>query len=277
MPELPEVETVRRGLQRLVVGKTIANVNVLYAKTILAPAVADFCAQLRGKKFTQIDRRGKYLLLRLDNEMTIVSHLRMEGKYFFKPQPTTPEKHTHVVFQFTDQTELHYNDTRKFGRMQLVQTAAVATLPAIKKLGVEPLTKDFQAASFYAGLQRHHKAIKPTLLDQTVVCGLGNIYVDEVLWQAKINPQTPADEITQEQCAQLIPIIQKELRASIAQGGTTVHSYKDAFAKTGMFQDQLKVYGREGEPCLRCHTPLVKIKLAQRGTHFCPHCQPLKK
>lgn len=273
MPELPEVETVRRGLERLIIDKKIVDVAVFYEKMIEQMTGAEFKQALVGAKFTQIKRRGKYLLLQLDNDQTIVSHLRMEGKYFYHQAPCQPEKHTHVVFSFEDNSQLHYNDSRKFGRMRLVASAGVKDLPAIKKLGVEPLGKDFTPGQFKAGLSRHHKAIKPTLLDQTVVCGLGNIYADEVLWQAKINPTTPADEITLKQVKQLIPIIQDELRRSIAMGGTTVKSYTDATHHTGAFQSQLDVYGRTGEPCRRCHTPIKKIKLAQRGTHFCPHCQ----
>ncbi|HJE15896.1 MAG TPA: DNA-formamidopyrimidine glycosylase, partial [Lapidilactobacillus dextrinicus] len=180
MPELPEVETVRRSLLGLIQNKTIKDIHVYYAKIIVGdPEV--FVTALQERKLLTIDRRGKYLLFRFDHDLTMISHLRMEGKYFVR-QSTEPEnKHVHVVFEFTDGSVLQYQDVRKFGRMQLVQTGTEAQVSGIKALGPEPFSRDFKVDSFYTALRRHHKAIKQVLLDQHVVTGLGNIYVDEVL------------------------------------------------------------------------------------------------
>ncbi|WP_125765823.1 bifunctional DNA-formamidopyrimidine glycosylase/DNA-(apurinic or apyrimidinic site) lyase [Levilactobacillus mulengensis] len=275
MPELPEVETVRRGLTSLVAGATIDHVDVFYRKMV-TPDAEVFTAELIGRKIERIDRRGKYLLFRFSGELTMVSHLRMEGKYDVQPQGSPVIKHTHVIFYLTDGRELRYNDTRKFGRMQLVPTGDEATaLPSLGKLGPEPTDEALTLAYMQQIFGKSHKVVKPFLLDQSKIAGLGNIYVDEVLWLSKINPLTPADELSTDQLATLRRNIIDELAQAIKGHGTTVHSFSTAFGETGQFQNHLHVYGREGEPCERCGTEIVKIKVAQRGTHYCPHCQPV--
>lgn len=274
LPELPEVETVRRSLIPLIAGKKIAKVALYYPKIVNGDSQL-FQAILAGRTFETIDRRGKYLLFRFDKNLTMISHLRMEGKYYLEPNTTPHNKHVHVVFELTDGTSLQYQDVRKFGRMQLVDTGTENQVAGIKLLGPEPLGPDFTVAEFYQGLQRHHKAIKPVLLDQKVVTGLGNIYVDEVLWLSKINPLIPANQLTLAQVTILHQQIIAELTKAVAAGGTTIRSYVDASGHSGHFQFDLNVYGEEGQPCSRCQTTIVKIKVGGRGTHFCPHCQPL--
>lgn len=275
MPELPEVETVRRGLTRLVQGATIAHVEVRYPKMV-TPDADVFTAELISRKIERIDRRGKYLLFRFSGDLTMVSHLRMEGKYDVQPEGSPVSKHTHVIFHLTDNRELRYTDTRKFGRMQLVPTGEETTLaPSLGKLGPEPTAETLTLAYMVKIFGKSHKVVKPFLLDQTRIAGLGNIYADEVLWLSKINPLTPVDTLTSSQLSGLRQNIIDEMALAIGGYGTTVHSFSTAFGEAGQFQNQLHVYGREGEPCERCGTELVKIKVAQRGTHFCPHCQPL--
>lgn len=275
MPELPEVETVRRGLTRLVQGATIAHVEVRYPKMV-TPDADVFTAELISRKIERIDRRGKYLLFRFSGDLTMVSHLRMEGKYDVQPEGSPVSKHTHVIFHLTDNRELRYTDTRKFGRMQLVPTGEETTLaPSLGKLGPEPTAETLTLAYMVKIFGKSHKVVKPFLLDQTRIAGLGNIYADEVLWLSKINPLTPVDTVTPSQLSELRQNIIDEMALAIGGHGTTVHSFSTAFGEAGQFQNQLHVYGREGEPCERCGTELVKIKVAQRGTHFCPHCQPL--
>lgn len=275
MPELPEVETVRRGLTRLVQGATIAHVEVRYPKMV-TPDADVFTAELISRKIERIDRRGKYLLFRFSGDLTMVSHLRMEGKYDVQPEGSLVSKHTHVIFHLTDNRELRYTDTRKFGRMQLVPTGEETTLaPSLGKLGPEPTAETLTLAYMVKIFGKSHKVVKPFLLDQTRIAGLGNIYADEVLWLSKINPLTPVDTLTPSQLSELRQNIIDEMALAIGGHGTTVHSFSTAFGEAGQFQNQLHVYGREGEPCERCGTELVKIKVAQRGTHFCPHCQPL--
>jgi len=274
MPELPEVETVRRGLTQLVAGATIDHVAVFYAKMV-RPDAEIFTADLIGRKIEKVDRRGKYLLFRLSGNLTLVSHLRMEGKYDVQPAGSPVPKHTHVIFYLKDHRELRYNDTRKFGRMRLVETGTEGTaLKSLGKLGPEPTEETLTLAYMQRVFGKSHKVVKPFLLDQSKIAGLGNIYVDEVLWLSKINPLTPADTLTQDQLETLRQNIIAEIARAIKVHGTTVHSFSTAFGETGNFQNHLHVYGHDGEPCERCGTEIVKIKVAQRGTHFCPHCQP---
>lgn len=274
MPELPEVETVRRGLLKIAKGRKINAIDVYYGKTITND-VEEFRQALIGQTIEDIDRRGKYLLFRFSNHLTMVSHLRMEGKYFNQPIGGPLDKHTHVVFQFTDGSELCYHDTRKFGRMTLVKTGAEMTVGGLKTIGPEPTAKDFKLDFFKRELSKSRGKIKPFLLNQHHVAGLGNIYADEVLWMSKINPEQPANTLTDQQVVSLHDNIIKELAQAIKYKGTTVHSFTNAFGDAGAFQERLNAYGHGGDQCPRCGTEMVKAKVAQRGTTFCPHCQPL--
>lgn len=278
MPELPEVETVRSGLIHLVENKTIAKVDVKWAKIIEFPTVEDFCRELIGQRIETIKRRGKFLLFKLTN-FDLISHLRMEGKYeyFSEDEIVQPDKHTHVVFTFSDGSQLHYNDVRKFGRMILVEKGQGVLYKGIQQLGPEPVEEEFSLIDFEKDLQRSSSFIKPLLLNQKVVAGLGNIYTDEALWLAKIHPQQPAQTLNKKEIKCLYQAIIEVLARAVKAGGTTVRTYKNALGKAGQFQIELKVYGKTNEPCLRCQTPIEKIKVAQRGTHFCPHCQKLKR
>lgn len=276
MPEMPEVETVKRTLLPLIKGKTIKEVTVWYPKIITGDA-KEFKRQLVGKKITTIDRYAKYLLIRLSGNLTVVSHLRMEGKYRLVKINTKKDKHDHVQIVFSDNSALRYNDVRKFGRMQLIKTGTEKEKTGISKLGAEPNSAAFTVSYLQNGLARKKKNIKNTLLDQSVVAGLGNIYVDEVLWETKIHPLSQANTIPAERVAQLHDNINSLIELAIAERGTTIHTYLDANGKTGGFQKMLQVYGHKGEPCVRCGTPLEKIKVNGRGTTFCPKCQVIYK
>lgn len=272
MPELPEVETVRKGLNQLVCQKTISQVEVFWPRIIENDSVEFFCEKLQGQTILQVLRRGKFLIFKL-SEGCIISHLRMEGKYHFYAQATHPNKHEHVVFHFTDGTNLHYQDVRKFGRMIYLSKEAVTNYFAAKKLGPEPTEEMFDLATFTSKVKSAKKKIKPLLLNQQLVVGLGNIYVDEALWQAKIHPETMAFDLSNEQIQQLHQAIIEVLQRAIVAGGTTIRSYVNALGDAGNFQVALNAYGQTGKPCKRCQTPIVKIKVEQRGTHFCPTCQ----
>ncbi|MGX7051685.1 bifunctional DNA-formamidopyrimidine glycosylase/DNA-(apurinic or apyrimidinic site) lyase [Leuconostoc palmae] len=273
MPELPEVETVRRGLENLIIGGQIKNVKIPYPKVINGDSQA-FIAGVLNTEFTRIDRRGKYLFIRLSNGHTIVSHLRMEGQYSVESITSKPHKHTEIIFELTDNRAVFYNDTRRFGRMTLTTTNhEMIDVPTLGKLGPEPteseLTLDYMVNAF----SRSKKAVKSFLLDQNQIAGIGNIYADEVLWQSKIHPEVSANKLSVEQLAELRKNIIDEMSRAIAHHGTTVHSFSNVFGEVGNFQNQLQAYGRVGLPCLRCGTPMVKIKVGQRGTTFCPQCQ----
>ncbi|MBV7390327.1 DNA-formamidopyrimidine glycosylase [Enterococcus sp. ALS3] len=276
MPELPEVETVRIGLEALVKNKTIQKVEVLWPRIIESPEVEQFAIELIGETIQDVKRRGKYLIFEFD-DFDMVSHLRMEGKYEYFPEETVLDKHSHVRFIFTDGSELIYHDVRKFGRMALLPKGQGENYKGILQLGPEPTTEEFAFAPFYQKLQKSTTMIKPLLLNQKVVAGLGNIYVDEVLWLAKIHPMQPAKSISKQAAKKLHQAIITVISEAKKAGGTTIRTYLNALGEAGHFQQKLNVYGQTGLPCKRCQTPIIKIKVAQRGTHLCPHCQKLKQ
>lgn len=276
MPEMPEVETVRRSLVPLVKGKTIKKVTLWYPNIVTSDH-GEFVQELPGKKIIDIDRYAKYLLFRLSDNLTIVSHLRMEGKYHLVSANAPKDKHDHVEFEFTDGSALRYNDVRKFGRMQLIDTGTEKQVTSIGKLGLEPNSPEFTAEYLSSKLKTKKKNIKNSLLDQTVVAGLGNIYVDEVLWQSGIHPLSIANKIPQDKVKLLHKNINTEINRAIELRGTTVHTYLDANGQIGGFQECLQVYGHAGEKCAKCGTILEKIKVSGRGTTFCPKCQVMYK
>ena len=271
MPELPEVETVRRGLEQLVVGKTIASVTCCYPKMIVT-GLEEFETRLPGQTIIAMRRRGKYLIFQLTDNV-LVSHLRMEGKYFYYADAVPERKHAHVFFEFTDGGTLVYEDVRKFGTMELLQESDLPAYFASKKLGPEPREADFALADFAQALSKSKKPIKSHLLDQTLVAGLGNIYVDEVLWRAQVHPARPSSGLTAQEVKAVHDFTIQVLAQAVEKGGSTIRSYSNAFGEDGTMQDYHMVYGKTGQPCPRCGTPIEKIQLGGRGSHFCPHCQ----
>ena len=271
MPELPEVETVRRGLEKLILGKTIQSVEVKYPKMIQTDLDA-FRQDLPGQEIRSMGRRGKYLLFHL-TDLVLISHLRMEGKYFFYPDEVPLRKHAHVFFHFTDGSTLVYEDVRKFGTMEVIIPELVDSYFLAKKIGPEPTEADFKAPAFQAALKKSKKPIKSALLDQKLVAGLGNIYVDEALWRARIHPARPADSLKSAEVKRLREQIIEVLQLGIEKRGSTIRTYRNALGEDGTMQDFLQVYGKTGQPCARCGSPIEKIKLGGRGTHLCPHCQ----
>ncbi|MGE7766512.1 DNA-formamidopyrimidine glycosylase [Peribacillus sp. NPDC096540] len=276
MPELPEVETVRRTLEQLVLGKEIKEVSVFWPKIIKAPEpVEQFQDALRGQTIQRIGRRGKFLIFTLD-DYAMVSHLRMEGKYGVHPKEEPYDKHTHVIFTFTDGSELRYRDVRKFGTMHLFTKGEELEQMPLLHLGPEPLSEEFTVEDLSAKLARTNRKIKPVLLDQTVVVGIGNIYVDESLFRSGIHPERKASSLTLDEIKKLHSDIIATLGEAVEKGGSTIRSYINSQGQIGMFQQELNVYGRKGENCKTCGTPLEKLVVAGRGTHICPLCQPLK-
>ncbi|WP_141993895.1 DNA-formamidopyrimidine glycosylase [Bacillus sp. B4EP4a] len=276
MPELPEVETVRRTLEQLVLGKEIKEVSVFWPKIIKAPEpVEQFQDALRGQTISGIGRRGKFLIFTLD-DYSLVSHLRMEGKYGVHPKEEPYDKHTHVIFTFTDGSELRYRDVRKFGTMHLFAKGEELERLPLLHLGPEPLSEDFTVEGLSAKLARTNRKIKPVLLDQTVVVGIGNIYVDESLFRSGIHPERIASSLSLQEIKTLHAEIIATLGEAVEKGGSTIRSYINSQGQIGMFQLELNVYGRKGENCKICGTPLEKLVVAGRGTHICPSCQPLK-
>ena len=280
LPELPEVENVRQGLEAIVVGETVEKVEVRWPHIIESPEPNDFRKRLMGQTIERIDRRGKFLIFYFTKD-AMISHLRMEGKY----QLVEPEKvgrlprrtkHMHIIFHMKSGRKLIYHDVRKFGRMSLVEKGSEFEHKSLSKLGPEPTADDFKLEDMQKFLTRRTKAIKGVLLDQQVVVGLGNIYADEVLFQAKIHPLNPANRLTDDEEIRLHESIIQIMDNATRNGGTTIRTYQNAFGDAGTYQNHLKVYGKDGTACPNCGTEIEKIKVAGRGTHYCPVCQPMK-
>lgn len=273
MPELPEVETVRKTLRNLVLDKKIDSISVYWPKIIRYPLeVEQFTDALKGETIVEIGRRGKFLII-YTNQYALVSHLRMEGRYglFAKDEPY--DKHTHVIFEFTDGTELRYRDVRKFGTMHLYNKGEEFQQPPLIGLGPEPFAEEFTKEYLDHVLKKTSRKIKPALLDQKLVVGLGNIYVDEALFRAGIHPERLASSLSTEEVARLHQEIVATLQEAVKMGGSTIRSYVNSQGEIGMFQLELYAYGRKGEACKKCGTPMEKMVVGGRGTHFCPHCQ----
>ncbi|RYG74884.1 DNA-formamidopyrimidine glycosylase [Lentibacillus lipolyticus] len=276
MPELPEVETIKETLKRFVINKTIANVSVYWPNIVKRPDDAErFKHQLAGQTIRDISRKGKFLLFQLDDTV-LVSHLRMEGKYSVHPAFEPVKKHTHVILAFNDGEELRYNDVRKFGTMHLFDKGEELSHKPLNQLGPDPFDQAFTAEYLYQRLKRTERAIKTVLLDQTVVAGLGNIYVDETLFKANVHPLRKADKLKKREVKAIWEAAIATLREAVEMGGTTIRSYVNSQGDMGMFQQELFVYGRENEPCKMCGKPIVKMKIGGRGTHVCVVCQELK-
>ena len=273
MPELPEVETVRRHLAERIEGDVIRDVEVRLPRIVRRPALNLFAERLKEQGIRRVGRRGKYLLFQLD-QVLLVSHLRMEGRYAVA-NPSEPElPHTHVVFRLASGRELRYADVRQFGTMDAVLKGE--PLPkGLAELGPEPFDPALDGAALHERWRGRRAPIKSMLLDQRQIAGLGNIYVDEALFAAGIHPLTPAGAVGAEELDGLLREIRDVLARAIREGGSSVRSFRDGYGRHGGFQIQLAVYGRAGQPCPRCGGAIQKIKVAGRGTHVCPACQPI--
>lgn len=273
MPELPEVETIVRDLRGRLVGRRIERVEVVLPKVVAAPAPEEFVRLVAGRRITGIGRRGKYLLVNLDGGWVLVLHLRMTGQLVYTIDPEPFPKHTHLML-YLDRGLLRFTDLRQFGRVRLVPEDELDRVPGLRELGVEPLGPKFTEADFVARLRRSRRMIKPLLLDQTFLAGLGNIYTDEALHRAGIHPERDASGLADGEARALYHAIREVLAEGINFRGTSVQHYVDGAGQPGRFQDILRVYGKQGVPCPACGTPVQRIRCGGRGTHYCPHCQP---
>jgi len=271
MPELPEVETVVRDLRPHLIGRKIMKAQVRWQKTIAAPSARAFAKSIGGAKITAITRRAKYLIFHLTlgkQDKFLLVHLRMTGGFHLDAPKTPHDKHMHVIFKLSDGYELRFRDTRKFGRMWLVADPELV----VGKLGPEPL--DISPREFHALFGKRRGNLKPVLLDQTFIAGIGNIYADESLWYAKLHPLRRAESLTRDERARLYRAIRHVLARAIAVGGTSIDvMYKRVNGASGGFQNSLRAFDQDKRPCRRCGTPILKIVVGQRGTHFCPTCQ----
>jgi formamidopyrimidine-DNA glycosylase len=291
MPELPEVETVRAGLSRLIVGKVFSRADHDTPKSF-PNAPADVQNFLIGAEVMAVTRRAKVLLIELSTKYSLIIHLKMTGQLVFQGEnvrfgaghPSAslvnplPDKSTRVTFDFTDGSKLFFNDQRKFGWVRLLPTVEIPQLDFFKKVGPEPLAADFTWQVMKQRLlRRKNTNIKAALLDQSVIAGVGNIYADESLWGAKLHPATLVKNVSDAKFKLLHKSLVDVLNLSISKGGSSNHTYVDAEGKKGSYMTFANVFRREGQPCPRCGTTIIKTRVAGRGTHTCPHCQPEPK
>lgn len=267
MPELPEVETIRRDLGKAIVGKMIAQFQVLNKKSV---APGNIVARLRNLKIKKVDRRAKLLIFELSNGEHLLIHLKLTGQLIYKA--SGPSKFTRAIFTFTDKSRLFFNDLRKFGYIRLVSAKELEKIKS--EYGVEPLSKEFSLEKFAKILARRPKMkIKQLLMEQGLIAGVGNIYADEICFHAGVKPMRVAMSLTPVAVKKIWQAIPKILKKSIDKRGTSADTYVDARGGAGQFERYLMVYGCGGEKCKKCGTKIMKIKLGGRGAHFCPRCQ----
>jgi len=274
MPELPEVETIVRGLQKTVVGKRIKDVKIIFPG-IVKQDTKKFRKNVEKAKIIRVRRQGKYILIDLSNGNTILAHLGMTGNFLLVKSSSPLNKHDHLIVRFYENNkELRYNDQRKFGKIKSFPTSKEESVSELKKLGPESLNISY--FDFVNLFQKRKGRIKSALLNQQIIAGLGNIYADESLFEAKIHPEQKAEKLSPPKLEELRQAIQKILKKAIKAGGSSIENYYNINGEIGSFQLQHKVYGREGLSCKRCGTKIKRIKISQRSSYFCPKCQPLK-
>ena len=269
MPELPEVETVRNTLKRNILNKTIKDVSIYY-DPIVATNKENFINFIKNKKIIDILRVGKWLIFDLE-DYYLLSHLRMEGKYFLKEINEVRNKHEHIIFYLNDIT-LRYHDTRKFGKMYLIKKDELYTNSPLKNIGLEPFNNNLTIDYLKKKILKN-TPIKSLLLDQEIIAGIGNIYADEILFLAGINPFLKGKDLKDKDLELIIKYAKEVLEKAIEMGGTTIRSYTSSLGVTGRFQQELLVHCKEGEKCVNCNNLIVKTTVQGRGTYYCPNCQ----
>jgi formamidopyrimidine-DNA glycosylase len=277
VPELPEVETVRTRLAPHIEGRTIVRARVDDARLVRPELPETVAAALTGLVATRLDRRGKYLLLRLDDGSTLAIHLRMTGNLLRRDEGVEQPRALRAELALDDGTLVAYTDLRRFGTWELLRDDAVVAEFLDQRLGPEPFSDEFTPAFLYDALHRRNAPIKAVLLDQRVVAGLGNIYADESLWAARIHPELPASRARRPDVARLHTAIRDALTAGIESQGASIRDYRMPDGGHGSAQERFAAYGRTGEPCPRCGTPIRRLVVGQRGTHICPHCQKIPR
>ena len=271
MPELPEVETVRRTLKREILNRVIKRVDIYYPNIIAYPSIGEFKEKISNQCIKDLKRKGKWLIFELDDYL-LISHLRMEGKYFLKENEEV-SKHEHVIFYLDDNRSLRYNDTRKFGKMYLVDKDKALKSKPLNELGLEPWDSELTADYLFRKYANKRLPIKTVLLDQSIVTGIGNIYADEILFLSKINPLAKAKDLRCKDLENIIENTKDVLSKAIELGGTTIRSYESSEGVHGRFQNNLLVHNHEGDSCVNCGEVIVKTRVNGRGTYYCPNCQ----
>jgi formamidopyrimidine-DNA glycosylase len=275
MPELPEVEHAARGLGEQIVGRRIVAVTKLdWERMVETPAVERFLQLLQGREVLAAGRRAKWILLTLDEGWTLALHLRMSGAITVHGPEAQPDVYTHLVLLLDDGRQVFFHDTRKFGRARLLDADGLAALDAAH--GLEPLSDAFTPAALAERLRKRRARLKPLLLDQRVIAGIGNIYADEALWLAQLHPLRVSDSLNDGEIARLHSGIRLALLQGLEHGGSTLRDYRDSYGQSGANQEHFNVYDQAGTPCPRCGTTIARTVIGQRGTHLCPFCQRIE-
>ncbi len=275
MPELPEVQTIASELQQRLPGRTITGAEVLWPRTVGYPSADEFVTLLRARRIARVERRAKYVLIRLDDGSLLALHLRMTGRVTIEPAASARDPHTRLVLRLDGDDELRFADMRKFGRWYFVPAGGALPLASFAALGPEPLDEDFTPEVFARRVAARRGNVKAALLDQRLVAGLGNIYADESLFRARIHPRRTLPSLSAGEVVALHAAIVAVLRRAIGRGGTSFSDYRTTWGRLGGYQEELDVFRRTGAPCPACGTPIERTVVAGRGTHYCPRCQPL--
>jgi len=272
MPELPEVETIRQALRRLILGRRISRVTVRGKRVLRGTSGKELRGRLLRRRMTECLRRGKYLIAQ-GEDFSLLIHLGMSGRLSFYPEGNPPQRHTHLILGFADGSELHYDDPRAFGRIRLYPLLPLTQIPEVARLGWDPLEGRLPLARLEEGIRRRKAAIKQVLMNQRLFAGIGNIYASEILFRSSIDPSRPACDLTRPELKKLQRATREVLRRAIQEGGTSIISFADAEGRKGAYQHLLQVYGRAEEACPRCQTRILNRPIVGRSTYFCPHCQ----
>lgn len=272
MPELPEVETIKRTLEPLLLGETITQAELYLEKALKLASPQQFKSAVEGAVISKLLRRGKHLIIRIDKGYDLIFHLRMTGRLLYMKQDEELPKHTTAVFWLADEKKLVFGDVRKFGTIHLTPAGEWEEVSSLKGIGVEPLGAYFTLDYFTQGLAKKTK-IKALLLDQTFIAGLGNIYVDESLFRAGIHPERPANSLSKAEAKRLHKAVRETVELGVKHRGTSVSDYLDGLGQRGEFQNLLAVYRKRGEACPSCGAPIERIKVGGRSSHYCPNCQ----
>jgi len=272
MPELPEVETVRRRLEPVLTGRRLDRVEISDPRLVRPYEPDEVAAELQGERVASVERRGKYLIVRFETDRVLLIHLRMTGSLRHSSSGFADDSHRRALVRLDDGSDVAYRDVRRFGTWLLLEPGELEAYLATR-LGEEPLEAVFTAARLGQLLAKRRAPVKAALLDQRTLAGMGNIYVDEALWRARIHPLRPAESLGRDEVRRLHRAVRRSLEQGIARQGSTLRDYALPDGGSGSMQHEFKVYGRGGEPCDRCGTPIAKIRVAGRGTSFCPACQ----
>ncbi len=275
MPELPEVETVRRSLEPAVVGRVLERVEILDGRLVRPFEPLEVAAELEGEVVQSLDRRGKYLVFRFETGRALLVHLRMTGSFLHADGPLPDDPYRRAVLRLDNGSDVGYRDVRRFGTWLLLEPGELDPYLA-ERLGDEPFAEAFTPRALGTRFEGRRAPVKAALLDQRSLAGMGNIYADEALWRARIHPLRPAGELTRAELGRLHKAIREALELGIARQGATLSDYRMPNGDSGAMQDEFEAYGRAGEPCSRCGSPISKIRAAGRGTWFCPRCQRAK-